>query len=137
MAASENQRHWCHFFAPIPPLAFQDARWTEFSRQLEIDLRSLPYSYLALERPQSEPSIPLGYSRVIGEPREFKGYTKVLSCQADGVTEFMLQKRDDPVLFRTLRDARQPQTHQWTLSGTKIVRSAPLHEPNKDVMNEA
>lgn len=126
MAAPENERHWCHFFAPVPPLAFQDARWAEFSRTLEIDLRSLPYSYIAMERQRATPSVPVGFSRVIGEPREFKGYTKVLSCQADGVAEFTLQKRDDLALFRAMREARQPQTHAWKLNGSKIVGSIEL-----------
>jgi ribosomal protein RSM22 (predicted rRNA methylase) len=126
MLATRNQRHWCHFFAPVPPSAFQDAKWAEFAREVGIDLRSLPYSYIALERPRATPVVPPGYSRVIGEPREFKGHAKVLSCQANGVAEFTLQKRDDPELFRLLRDAQRPQTHAWKLENGRILGTTPL-----------
>jgi len=50
MLALKNARHWCHHFAPPPEAAFRDARWAEFGKELGIDLRSLPYSFLVLSR---------------------------------------------------------------------------------------
>jgi len=61
--------------------------------------RSLPYCFLALERRQANPVDRLDndFARVIGEPRIYKGFAKVLSCDAGGVAELMVQKRDAPV----------------------------------------
>ena len=114
-----NERHWCHHFARPPSEIFQHARWHDWSREMGIDLRSLPYSFLVLSR--DAPVVPAGCSRILGEPREFKGHLKVLSCQADGVAELMLQKRDAPELYRTVRDAEGVATFRWQREGEKIV----------------
>ena len=115
----ENARHWCHSFAAPPSTVFQDARWAEWGREMGIDLRSLPYSFLVLER-AAKPG-PTGFSRVIGEPREGKGHLKVLSCQQEGVEEFALQKRDAPALFRELRKGAGPPVYHWNMEAGKIV----------------
>ncbi|MEA3208148.1 MAG: hypothetical protein QOE70_1205 [Chthoniobacter sp.] len=124
MLVPKNERHWCHHFAEPPPAAFQDGRWAELGRELGIDLRSLPYSFLVLSR-LATPMAP-GFSRVIGEPRDAKGYSKVLSCHADGVGELMLQKRDAPDLLRTLRKALEAPIYRWTLEAGKITAGEPL-----------
>jgi hypothetical protein len=102
LLAPENTRHWCHHFAPPPPGIFADSDWVKFGQRAGIDLRSLPYSFLALERRRkTDPDDPAGgLSRVIGEPRCYKGFARVLSCEAGGVCERMLQKRDSPGLFK-------------------------------------
>lgn len=125
MLAAENSRHWCHHFAAPPAEAFQDARWAELGRELGIDLRALPYSFLVLERPRAIPPIPPGFSRIIGEPRHSKGYSRVLSCQAEGVAEFVLQKRDDPELLRELKRGTTP-IYRWKVQDGKIVAAASL-----------
>jgi SAM-dependent methyltransferase len=132
MLAPENAPHWCHHFAQPPPAIFQDGRWVELGRELGIDLRALPYSFLVLERPQRVPPTPPGLSRVIGRPREFKGYDKVLSCQASGVCDLMLQKRDAPALLRELRDPPPAPVYRWTLERGKIVAGEPLAEKPRD-----
>ena len=96
----------------------------DFGREMGIDLRSLPYSFLVLERPRATPPTPAGCSRVIGEPREGKGHLKVLSCHADGVGELVLQKRDAPALFRALRKAEAAAVQRWDIVDGKIVGSA-------------
>jgi hypothetical protein len=123
MLTPENERHWCHHFAAPPEVAFRDARWAEFGKELSIDLRSLPYSFLVLSRDVA-PLAP-GFSRVIGEVREAKGYCKVLSCQAEGVSEFMLQKRDAPELHRELRKGWEAPIYRWTLEDGKIKGGEP------------
>ena len=119
-----NERHWCHFFAHPPPAIFQDARWMAFGRELGIDLRSLPYSFLVLQRAAAPPAD--GLSRILGAPRDAKGYSRVLSCQAEGVAEFMLQKRDAPALLREVREAPEPPVFRWTLADGKIVAGEKL-----------
>jgi ribosomal protein RSM22 (predicted rRNA methylase) len=120
MLTAENAPHWCHHFARPPSAIFQDARWAEFAREIGIDLRSVPYSFLVLSRtpPQQEP----GLSRIIGEPREAKGYARILSCQAEVIAEFVLQKRDAPELFRAVRKGELAPVYRWTLDNGKILR---------------
>lgn len=122
MLTEENAAHWCHHFARPPSAIFQDARWAEFAREIGIDLRSVPYSFLVLAR---TPPMPAGFSRIIGEPREAKGYAKVLSCQAEGVAEFVLQKRDVPEVFRAIRKETLAPVYRWAMEGGKIVGGEP------------
>lgn len=96
MLAPENARHWCHFFANPPAGIMADSGWVRFAKRAGIDLRSLPYSYLALDKRSAGTG-----TRVIGEPRLYKGYAKVLGCDATGVREVMVQKRDVPL--KTIR----------------------------------
>jgi ribosomal protein RSM22 (predicted rRNA methylase) len=123
MLAPENAPHWCHHFATPPSAIFQEGRWAEFAREIGIDLRSVPYSFLVLAR---APAMAPGFSRIIGGPREAKGYTRILSCQAEGVAEFMLQKRDAPELFRAARKGNLAPVYRWTLAGGKIADAEPL-----------
>jgi len=123
LLAPKNAPHWCHHFAHPPSHIFQDARWAAFAREIGIDLRSVPYSFLVLARVRG---MEAGYSRVIGEPRQAKGYTRVLSCQAEGVTEFVLQKRDAPELFRAARKDRLAPIYRWKLEGGKILNGETL-----------
>ncbi len=121
LLASENAAHWCHHFAPVPSHFFQDASWAEFSRELGIDLRALPYSFLVLERAgEALPTKP-GFSRVLGQPRDFKGYSKVLSCQASGVCEWMLQKRDAPELLREVQEGADAMVYRWRMEKGRIA----------------
>ena len=126
LLAAKNAPHWCHHFAAPPPEIFQNARWMDFGREMGIDLRSLPYSFLVLERPRATPPTPDGFSHIIGEPREGKGHLKVLSCHAQGVAELMLQKRDAPALYRALRKGEGPPVHRWLLADGKITGSEEL-----------
>lgn len=96
----ENDRHWCHHFTRPPGYVFQDAAWSAFSRELKIDLGTVPYSYLVLDRSPVKGS---SKERVIGHPRLFKGHAKLLTCTAENVAEKTVQKRDDPDFFRQLR----------------------------------
>ena len=50
LLAAGNERHWCHNFAEPPANIFADSNWVKFGKRAGIDLRSLPYSFLALEK---------------------------------------------------------------------------------------
>ena len=118
MLIPENERHWCHHFARVPSFVHQDPAWKELSSAVGVDLRVLPYSFLVMERlacePAQAPAEAVGrlggepeggagrVCRVIGAPREFKGYLKVLRCEKGGLEEVVLQKRDAPVAFKDL-----------------------------------
>lgn len=114
MLQREQERHWCHFFASPPTEVFQSAFWHEVSHQLGIDLRSLPYSYLALSRHHS-PSWNTGAERLIGHPRSYKGYGKLFCCGASGLHERTLQKRDNPELFKRLIKHNEEGVFSWKL----------------------
>ena len=101
MLHAGQERHWCHFFATPPTEIFQSAFWNEASHELGIDLRSLPYSYLAFSRHHS-PSWAAGVERLIGHARSYKGYGKLFCCGASGLHERTLQKRENPELFKKL-----------------------------------
>ena len=117
--APENERHWCHFFASPPPEIFANSEWVRFGQRAGIDLRSLPYSFLVLDRRASAP--PAGVSRILGEPRIYKGYAKIFNCDADGVSELNLQQRADKALFKALKRPRGPLLYRWTRDGDKIT----------------
>ena len=96
----------------------------ELSRTLRIDLRSVPYSFLAMQGRPSPPP-PCDAARVIGHPRDYKGYSKILSCEASGVHDRMLQKRDAPALLKDLQQGAAAPIYQWQLAGERIAGGAP------------
>ena len=105
MFAFENRAHWCHFFAKPPTEAFQSPVWTEASKNLGIDLRSLPTSFLCLKLKNSlKVSVRKKHidGVLIGRPRIYKGYLKYLECHENGLRENRLQKRDDKIMFKKL-----------------------------------
>lgn len=106
LLTTSNERHWCHNFAAPPPGLQADSDWVRFGQRIGLDLRSLPYSFLVLERRGLQSDTPrfAGWRRIVGAPRVYKGFAKLFCCQADGVRDLTLQKRDAPKVFRQLKD---------------------------------
>ena len=121
--AAGNERHWCHFFATPPAGIYADSGWVKFGQRAGIDLRSLPYSFLALDR--RPVATPAGCSCIIGEPRHYKGYAKIFNCDAGGIAELMLQKRDAPELFKALKRGGGPGRHRWSHAAGRIIPIGP------------
>jgi SAM-dependent methyltransferase len=132
LLAPENARHWCHHFAATPGGIMADSDWVRFAQRAGLDLRSLPYSFLVLERMGLRAPVPgllpEGWSRVLGEPRVYKGFARALSCQADGVRELELQKRVAPGVHRAFKDGRAPSLWRWKEEGRRIVGLEPFAE---------
>jgi hypothetical protein len=63
MFAAGRDRDWCHFFAPPPSEIFADSHWVKFGQRAGIDLRSLPYAFLALDRGQAPAVAPVSDRR--------------------------------------------------------------------------
>ena len=130
LLAPENVRHWCHHFAKPPPGIMADSNWVRFAQRAGIDLRSLPYSFLVLERKGLREAVPGtqadGGSRFLGVPRIYKGFAKVLSCQAENVCELELQKRSAPELFKAFQQGTASSLWRWTLHGDRIEKAEPL-----------
>ncbi|MBA3850350.1 MAG: hypothetical protein C0502_10215 [Opitutus sp.] len=124
LLAPGNERHWCHFFAAPPPEIFADSGWVKFGQRAGIDLRALPYGFLVLDR--RAPALPEGASRILGEPRVYKGYAKIFNCTAGGVGELVLQQRADRDLFKSLKRAQGPLIYRWRCEGGRIVAAERL-----------
>jgi SAM-dependent methyltransferase len=115
--ALEAGEFWCHHFAAPPREVYTSAHWSQFSRHLGIDLRSLPYSFLAMQRQPTSPAPASDLVRVLGRPREGKGHLRLDACDAAGVrTENFLVRFDksrakelagEPVRERLYRMARE------------------------------
>jgi ribosomal protein RSM22 (predicted rRNA methylase) len=106
LLTADNERHWCHHFAPSPPEVFTDGNWARFAKLAGVDLRSLPASFLVLDkRPQPTRS---EAARAIGRPRVYKAHALVLGCAASGVREYRRTKRDQPEEFRHLKKGGIP-----------------------------
>jgi len=78
-----QEKHWCHNFAHAPSSVFQDGNWAEFAKRLKIDLRTLPYSFLAMEKNAT----PQKSQHHIGRARVYKGYVSTLWCTPEGTLE--------------------------------------------------
>jgi SAM-dependent methyltransferase len=113
-----GSRHWCHHFATPPREVVRDGNWARFAKLAGVDLRSLPVSYLVLDkRPFRVP----GNVRVIGRPRLHKGYALVLGCDAEGVREARLTQRKWPAVYRQARKGELAGRQWWRCAGTEIV----------------
>ena len=112
MLRAHNARHWCHHFAAPPPGLLNDGGWVRFSQRAGVDLRSIPYSFLALERrpprPRAPESLSEEWSHVIGSPRLYKGYAKLLNCSREDVAEVEVWQRDHPELLRAYKKGAGP-----------------------------
>jgi SAM-dependent methyltransferase len=118
-----NERHWCHHFGFPPPAIFADSNWVKFGQRAGIDLRSLPYSFIALDR-SWEPK-DQGLSRVIGRPEQFKPYVRLLNCDSAGLAELQVMKRTNPELYKELDRTRRPLVYKWTRDGSTITAGSP------------
>lgn len=110
-SAIEGKPHsdWCHFFADLDSDYFTNPIWAEFSKELGVDLRSLPFSFFIAKNKSiefqkldadffEESVIRLGRARVN------KGFAKVLTCDFEArLGEIEYAKRSNPELFKQLK----------------------------------
>lgn len=127
--APANERHWCHFFAPPPAGIFADSNWVKFGQRAGIDLRSLPYAFIALDR-RREAALDDGWSRIIGRPEHFKPYARFLNCDATGLAELTLPKRAAPALFKELDRTRDPLVYRWVRHDAQVTSGESLSRRN-------
>jgi len=104
---SGSTQDWCHFFAEPPPEVFTAPHWAVFGRITGIDVRSLPYSWLALDK--RPPSVPAdAISTLLGRPRILKAHATIQVCSGCGVKDMTITKRANPDLFRAIKKGRMP-----------------------------
>jgi hypothetical protein len=123
--APGNERHWCHHFAPSPPEIFMDGNWARFAKLAGVDLRSLPLSFLVLDRRPTAP-MPAGATRIIGGPRLYKPHALLLGCDEQGVSERRLTKRAFPDEFKRLKQGECDPLQMWRCDGDEIVEARQL-----------
>jgi len=117
--AEGNETHWCHHFAKPPANVFTEANWARFGKLMGIDLRSLPLSYLALDKRPAPP--PQHNARVLGRPRIYKPHALILACESGGMRELRLDKRTFPEAYRKVRKDRFDSLQRWTSHEGVIV----------------
>ncbi len=105
LLASGHDRDWCHHFAPPPALVFTDGNWVRFARRAGVDLRSLPYSCLAMvARPSGAcPAPPLPWSRTLGRADVGKTHATLHVCSNGCIRSVGLEKRAAPQAHATLK----------------------------------
>ena len=127
-----NERHWCHHFAAPPAGIMADSDWVKFAQRAGIDLRSLPFSFVVMERRGVREATPTlatdGCFRILGEPRIYKGYAKVLACGSDGVSELELQKREAPDVYKAFKGGESSPLWRWDVEGARIRNPRPAFE---------
>lgn len=74
---------WCHQFAPPLPEFFTQSEWVRFGREMQIDLRSLPVTFLAGACPGEWTRT--ADSVVLGRPEVSKSHARALVCRAESV----------------------------------------------------
>ena len=87
-------------------------------------MRSLPLSYLVLDRRDLPPvTPPLDAVRVIGRPRVYKAHALVLGCEASGVDEYRVSKRNLPGLFRAAKKDTLESLQVWKREGIEVMEA--------------
>jgi hypothetical protein len=97
-----------------------DRNWVRFAQRAGVDLRSLPYACLVLDRSPRSPDVP-GQARIIGRPEVFKPYARVLSCEASGATTLTLPRRSLAPLVKQLERARGSLVYRWTRTEGAVI----------------
>ena len=122
MLAEGRERDWCHLFARPPAEVHTTGEWSEIHRELRIDLRSLPYSFLALRRRGAAPAPARGVgARLLGRPRFQKGRVLLDLCDADGVRQVQMLQRSDKALFKALKET-EGETVVLEVDGRSVRR---------------
>jgi hypothetical protein len=112
--APDRARDWCHQFAKPPAGVCNDPEWARFASEVGVDLRSLPYSWLALDRRPAAPPPPEGI-RLLGRPGFDKVAVRALGCHPDGsIAEVQVARRTEPDHYRHLH--KHPHAN-WLESG--------------------
>jgi SAM-dependent methyltransferase len=132
MLADDQSANWCHQFARSPSEVHRSRHWSLFSRELGIDLRSLPYSFLVLarhgggeselaRRREAANELAARSSRILGRPRFEKASARIDACDRDGVHRWNLLEREDRELFKSLSESTgECPIFDWRIEDDRI-----------------
>lgn len=114
-----SAKDWCHFFAHAPVEAFTSSDWADFAETLGIHLDELPLSFLVMEKTtrlnQSKAT------RIIAKPEIYKGYSRLLGCNSDGVSWLRLTQRNFHSVYKSLKKGPVIDPVQIKVDGTEII----------------
>ena len=110
-----DRNDWCHFFATPPAEVFTDGFWARIARELSIDLRSLPYAFLALVNKSTgvTPAAPEEEERLLGRAEITKYVARMRSCSEDSLSFVEITKRHHAKLWRALK--KRPEQIRFAL----------------------
>ncbi len=128
--APGNENHWCHHFAAPPPEVFTDGNWTKFGQLAGVDLRSLPLSFLVLDK-RPVPELPPTAVRLIGRPRVYKAHALALGSSVKGVSEYRIKKSILPEQFRKARKGELDVLQHFETDGSEVLNATPFENPGK------
>ena len=127
MLSPENHLHWCHFFTRPPGETFMSAEWAELAKQLEIDHRTVAFSYLVLDRFAT--NHPARLARTIGSTRVYKASAKLQLCDDVGLHDVELMKRDFPELWKALKKGWSPDLLKVETNGNRVSEVIEIGKP--------
>jgi hypothetical protein len=103
--ALQTADDWCHLFAAPPPEVFTDGEIVRTAKAVGIDLRALPYAFVAAVRQRTGLDPDAGCLRQLGRPEVTPHAARVSVCGPDGRQDRVVHKRDEPALWRQLKKA--------------------------------
>ncbi len=130
LLAPGNERHWCHHFAEPPAGVFADSDWVRFSHRAGIDLRSLPYAFLAFDRRPQPSTATHHVQRLLGSARVYKGFARALFCGADGVAEWEVPQRSAPAVHKAWGKARGGVLYRLDGKAGRVNQIEPWPSPD-------
>lgn len=114
-----STKDWCHFFAHAPVEAFTSTEWADFAETLGIHLDELPLSFLVMEK--TTRSFHSSFTRIIAKPEIYKGYSRLLGCNADGVSWLRLTQRNFHDVYKSLKKGPVHDPVEIQTDGTEIT----------------
>lgn len=102
MQAADRWDDWCHQFAHPPVEVFQDPFWAAFAEIMGVDLRSLPVSFLCMDRRKpalNDPSL----CRFLGRPHRLKYQMEVTACHQGAIKDIVIPKRSFPDQYKAFK----------------------------------
>ncbi len=129
LLADDMENHWCHHFAVAPPGAHQSSFWGHFRKEMNLELSPVAYSFLACGE-EALPELPAA-SHLIGAPLRFPKFLRALSCQEEGVREFVCSRRADNQIYRNLKNQQSPAVYQFELRKNRISGGQWIGETEK------
>ena len=131
LLAPGNERHWCHHFAEPPSGIFADSDWVRFAHRAGLDLRSLPYAFLVLDRrmPSTADSNSDSWQRLLGSPRVYKGFARALFCGVGGVAEWEVPKRSAPAIHKAWDKGRGGVLYRVEGTAGRVTQIEPWIPP--------
>ncbi|HTG45981.1 MAG TPA: hypothetical protein VK633_15795, partial [Verrucomicrobiae bacterium] len=123
-------------FAKPPSEIFIDGNWARFAKLTGVDLRSLPLSFLVLDK-RPVPELPEGATRILGHPRVYKPYALALGSGANGLKEYHISKRRLPEEFRKAKKAVLDPLQVFKEEGKEVVEARPLFsQPEEEAQDK-